>query len=1030
MLPIYLFGQEALVFEQNNYRTPENPYYWKFRKPFADYWQQDVHYRIQAKLIDTARRIDGREQLTYWNNSPDTLKVLYFHLYQNAFQPGSYLHQLNEQGKLKNTFGPNEAQGLGTVVENLMVDGENTEIELYNTILRVKLNKTIPPGTSVDISMKFQTWFDQGSMRRRMKVFEHSGVQHFDGVHWYPRICVYDRKFGWTTDQHLGKEFYGDYGTWDVQLDFPVQYVVEATGNLVNRSEVMPEELRKKLDISNFKTPGTVTEIIKPDGSYKSWKYHAENVHDFAFTADPTYRIGEASWNGIQCIALAQEPNAHAWQPTAEYVAKIVQIYSEDIGMYAYPKMVAADARDGMEYPMITLNSGNWPGHQFVIAHEVGHNWFFGMLGNNETYRASMDEGFTQFLTAWSLKEVSGRKERPNALEERVVYLGYLRHAMEENSARLNIHSDHFNSAERHGGGYGQVYYKTASMLYNLEYVLGDQTFQAAMRHYFNKWKIAHPYWEDFRTAITEYTKRDLNWFFDQWIETTDRIDYKLEKPKRLHERKDSFCYKLEIERLGEMEMPIDLLVELSNGKKMSYLIPNGLQHKVVSGMQVLDPWIGWNMVAPEYETEQCFEAELKQLIIDSSGRLSDINWLNNQWKRRFEHKFSLFNRPSQNRFAYGLMYSPDLWYNSIDGVKAGLRVQGGYMGIRHVFDLSAWYNTGVFPGLDYNEEQSRQRQLFNYALKYHHRIGQMTDLEIDSRILDGLQLQVLGVKRRWGNQELKFSMRSLVRRRAADLNYTHAPELWQASKWNNSFNVAYARDYKYPTGNGHIALQLRNASLFSDYNYSWIKTEVINRNRLGHKLALNTRFFAGYISGNGAPESRIYLAGASPEEWMDQKWLRSRAWFPDGWAVYGNDFGNVQYGGGLNVRGNAAYRATEVNADGDTISVFAGRSGISASAELDYTALLPTKFRNGRKPLSLQSYLFGDAGLLGTAQGHSGLRFNAGLGFLAQLRAQGIAGTNPLRIRLDLPVFINRIAANNGDYLQFRWVIGINRAF
>ena len=135
----------------------------------------------------------------------------------------------------------------------------------------------------------------------------------------------------------------------------------------------------------------------------KVWRYHAENVHDFAFTADPTYRIGEAEWNGIKCIAMAEEPHASKWQNAAEYCAKTIEAHSTWFGMYAYPKMVVADARDGMEYPMLTLDGGSDPGYRGLFVHEIGHNWFYGMVGTNETYRAMLDEGFTQFLTGWGL---------------------------------------------------------------------------------------------------------------------------------------------------------------------------------------------------------------------------------------------------------------------------------------------------------------------------------------------------------------------------------------------------------------------------------------------------------------------------------------------------------------------------------------------------------------------------------------------------------------------------------------------------
>ncbi len=190
-------------------------------------------------------------------------------------------------------------------------------------------------------------------------------------------------------------------------------YILDGTGVLVNEPEVLPADLRKQLDISNFaKKPigSPASEIIKPDGTTKTWKYHAENVHDFAFTADPTYRIGEVrTKDGVRCIALAQERNAAGWQDAAAFTAKVIETYSRDFGQYAYPKMIVADAQDGMEYPMLTLDGGLYPGYHFVIAHEVGHNWFFGMVGNNETYRAALDEGFTQYLTAWSLNRIDGK---------------------------------------------------------------------------------------------------------------------------------------------------------------------------------------------------------------------------------------------------------------------------------------------------------------------------------------------------------------------------------------------------------------------------------------------------------------------------------------------------------------------------------------------------------------------------------------------------------------------------------------------
>lgn len=516
-----------------------NPLYWKARKPDAAYWQQDVHYTISAKMDETDNRIDGTESLIYTNNSPDELSVVYFHLYQNAFVKGSYLHNLEKEKGQKPRLGKHEAAGEGAIVEDIRVDGTPATTVLDNTILQVTLPKALQPGGQITIALRFKTWYDNGTTRRRMQMYDAWGQKHYNGCQWYPKISVYDRKAGWDTYQHLNKEFYGDFGTFDVSLDFPDNYVLEATGELTNRTEALPDDLRRKLDLKNFATKkwGEAPSVITPyvAGNRKTWKYHAEGVHDFAFTADPSYRIGDTTWNGIECVAIVQEPHASGWQNAPEYIAKIIRTFSEDIGPYGYPKMVAADANDGMEYPMLTLDGGSDPGYRGLLVHEIGHNWFYGMVGSNETYRAALDEGFTQFLTAWGLRRLEGdtayappaknkwvrRHTEPSTVLDRTVLNAYTADALSRNELPLATHSNDFHDALGHEGGYRQVYYKTASMLYNLQYVLGDSLFQQAMRHYFLQWRFAHPYFEDFRASIIQFTHVDLNWFFDEWIETT-----------------------------------------------------------------------------------------------------------------------------------------------------------------------------------------------------------------------------------------------------------------------------------------------------------------------------------------------------------------------------------------------------------------------------------------------------------------------------------------------------------------------------
>ena len=347
---IILFLAVAISAQVDNwYRSTENTLYWKNRKPFEGYWQQDVQYKIKASLSEQTDIVDGVLNLTYYNNSPDTLSIVYFHLYQNAFIKGSYLEKLNMKNGFKQKFGKYENNQLGTAIERMQVNGQDAPSYWDNTIYKVELPQALLPNTSCLITVKFKTYFDDGgTQRRRMKLFKDAwGNKQYDGVHWYPRICVYDRKFGWETDQHLGKEFYGDFGSYDVELTLPSHYVLDATGVLQNRDEVLPAELRAKLDLKNFKDKkwdsAPDSTILPKNGTTKTWKFHADNVHDFAWVADPTFRIGEQELilpNGhkISCVALAQEPHASGWQDAAMFTSKVIEIYSRDIGAYAYPR--------------------------------------------------------------------------------------------------------------------------------------------------------------------------------------------------------------------------------------------------------------------------------------------------------------------------------------------------------------------------------------------------------------------------------------------------------------------------------------------------------------------------------------------------------------------------------------------------------------------------------------------------------------------------------------------------------------------
>ena len=1066
------------VGNDNAYRSSENKYYWGNRMPDMAYWEQDVQYKMYAKMKEEDNMIEGAEELTYWNNSPDTLTYVYFHLYQNAFIKGSHLHDLEHANHVKTRMGKKEAAGLGIVLDKITVDNQGVKTELDNTIMKIYLPKPLVPGSKVVIKMNFNTYYDNGSTRRRMQMYNAWGFMHYNGCQWFPKICVYDRMHGWDTYQHLNREFYGDFGLYDVTLDFPSNYILEASGVLQNRQEVLPDTLRAKLDIKNFankkwnEPPSTIIPYVK--GERKQWHFVANNVHDFAFTADPSFRIGTSYWNGVECVALVQEPHAARWQNAPDYINKIIKTFSQTIGMYCYPKIVAADAQDGMEYPMITMDGGSEPGYRGLFVHEIGHNWFYGQVGSNETYRAAMDEGFTQFLTAWGLRLIDGDTmytgstkrgyrshfTEPTLVLDRNILNSYTSAALNKTELQLNTHSDDFHSALGQGGGYGIVYYKTATMLYNLQLVLGDSLCEAAIHHYFEQWKFAHPYFEDFRASVIQFTHVDLAWFFDEWFETTKTLDYGIGGIHKVHGT-DSFLIKFH--RKGEMLMPIDFTITAKDGSKHSYYIPNTWFEKQTAAT-TLPKWYGWGKLDPEYTAEVEIPSGIKNVQIDTTYRFADRDMVDDYKTRglclspmAIKTKLDGGLNSQFDRRKYRLYIRPDLWWNPIDGIKAGVHFEGDYINTLYKIDATIWWNTHALQENAYlaNEGQSTYANYapVNYTFNY---ISPLTrnipkvQLQINSRYLDGLWYHRGGLN--WLANEsntVQLSGQTMWRPTSSDFDYLIDPADWSSSagRKNNSLNLQWVHRYNYYNGAGRYTFSLHAPILEKDelpFNYSYAQLESVNYNYIG-RLEVRTRLFGRYGLGTQLPsESALYMAGASPEDEMENKYTRTLGFIPSTWDdISRYDVNHFQEGGGLGLRGYAGYFAPDQR-NGSLMEGYKGRSGASANLELGLENYMPWKPRLLHNWLHAGVYAFGDAGVMELSNfslpnyyfitptnAWSSLHVDAGVGFAFTIKSFGVfEKAKPLTIRIDLPIFLNRPPYSNDQYATLRYVVGINRAF
>ena len=1020
----------------NTYRSPCNPHYWKNRLPYPGYWQQDVYYRINAYLNTDSHFIDATLHLTYWNNSPDTLDKVFFHLYQNAFQPGSYYDRYVRDSRIKPMYGPYESQKLGTVIFQLAVDGKPVNFKIHNTIMEVPLPRKLLPEDSITFTIRFRTYFDdKGNLRRRMKMFdvyvkdtstnEIIKMKHYDAVHWYPRISVYDRKFGWTTDQHLDKEFYGDFGTFEVTINAPECYVIEATGNLLNRPETLPDSLFRQLHISNFitRTAGKYSYLFGDCSKRKTWHFYAENVHDFAFTADPTYRIDTARWQNITCVVLVQEPHARYWQNVADFTCQVVSIYYRDFGPYIWHKVVVADARDGMEYPMLTLCGGIEPHNYGLIAHEVGHMWFFGHIGNNETYRAFLDEGFTQFLTVWALEKTGNkiswwgspvqRKFRdPILVRDARIYMGYIMDAQRKMDMPLATHSSDFNNAPRHGGGYRHVYYKTAAMLQHLRMILGDSLFLKAMQYYYRKWYLCHPYEEDFRKAIIEFTRMDLNFLFDAYMYTTRRFDYSITKLRTKKLNTGSYMITIKLKRKEEGTSPLRVFLYGSNDSLLkSYYIPyNWWSTPAQPDAIVLKPWYGWGpRFNRRYTITDTLDVKPRRVVIDSANLMPDIYVPDNSLPRSVKIFINTGIAHPPQRYYRIVTLRPALWWNSYSGIMAGIYVFSDYMKYRHTINTWVWFTPSTLPWW-----------MIHYSTHLE-KLLPLAKLKISLSNIAGLQEYSASISHKLkrpytlNNHTLKYSLISI------NINNPHLylPFPEYSEPWSGQFHLLISlgasSTWKIPS---RLIPQIKTMAEFTQAVYapekqdlySWIALSASWHLNINRKLLRASQRLYLWSSVYGTPPLLLQpgLASAPLYEWrlnpvvitgvLPEQWLHS----PPGSGIW-------YVKGGANIRAFAGYHIPYPIIASLNTQLTAPIINNILTKTLSYTLL--KRFVN----IQLEAYAFLDMGWVG--KGSLSLTpsldpvpyTGTGIGTSLTIRRVGVFdGLIPLTVRVEAPLWDN----------------------
>ncbi|UCE17730.1 MAG: M1 family metallopeptidase [Gemmatimonadota bacterium] len=983
-------------------------------------WQQAVVYTIRVSLDTHEEKLTGHEILMYTNNSPDTLYEVHFHLYQNAFQPGSYLDN-KFRSRHNYTLADLNGEDRGWIQISHLRNGSGDLLaqETDNTIMRVPLNRPLPPGEQAAFEMDFVTKIG----KRAWRINAQGG--QFVISQWYPKICVYDDCGGWHTDQHFGHEFYGEFGSFDVEITVPSDFIVGATGVLINRADVLPDTLMEKLDIKNYGgTPEYLWPKINLRGdTTKTWIFRAENVHDFAWCADRTFRIGTAEWEGVHIYTLVRERKAHTWHDAAEATRNAIRLFSENFGTYPYPQMTVADVDQGMEYPMIVMCGGTSPSYQYLFYHEIGHNWFYGAVGSNETAYPCLDEGFTTYLTAFALDSLVEEYENLDWPDlktwyERTFYQKrnmrlsryhkYLTLAKTGYEEKVLIHSDQTRERLTYRNS---AYNKPAITLYMLEYVLGDDVFNEVVRTYYERYTFHHPYPDDFMAIAEEISGRPLHWFFEQWWNTTKTCDYAVASLKNKKLSSGQYEVNIGLRRCGEIIMPIDLVLTLADGTRQKLIIPIDQFSKQEEGAIVLEPWYGWDEFNRMYTASVSLPTKAISAEIDPSLRLAETSRLNNRSGLLPKLDVRLDNLyvdyPTWD--AYHITFRPSFAYNDVDGLKSGLICEGSYMKTEysadHHFRGGLWIGpmSGEF---DYN---------IHYTTPVRH-FGRLTNF-----ILKGSRIE--------GRSEIALGFSDVYRRMLGGFPYTtldltaQRMELHDASylisPWDDGVVTTVEAQFGHHTRtrrvHTHLCASFVTNTFKSDYDFSRVDVAVVKNFNLGRSWHMNSRFYWGHGEGDVPMQRQFYLTGANPAEEYDAQFYRSKGGLPNVWRKDGH----LHKGGGGNMRGYL-----EQNEIGNRILAF--------NLELNFPKILRRPLATlpliGKHLSTIENYAFFDMGDIRQKDYTFTFQHDAGLGFLWTV-PKIPPRLGKYIIRADFPVYVSHPLPDE-DELEFRWLVALGHAF
>jgi hypothetical protein len=599
------------------------------------YWQQHATYKMDVVMDVKNYQYKGKQELVYTNNSSDTLKKVYYHLFNNAFQPGSEMDariqsikdpdarmvSKNKVGDLVikesriKTLKPNEMGYLN--ITNFKQDGLVAIAKSVGTILEVTLAKPILPNSKTTFTLDFD-----GQVPVQIR---RSGRNNVEGIElsmaqWYPKMAEFDFE-GWHADPYIAREFHGVWGDFDIKITIDKDYVLGGTGYLQNKNEVG----------HGYQDAGI--KVVHPKKTKKlTWHFVAPMVHDFAWAADKNYIHDVVKGPNDVDIHFLYKNNPKTiqnWKLLEPLMVRVMDSFNRKIGDYPYKQYSFIQGGDGgMEYAMCTLmlGDGTLEGLFGTATHELGHSWFQHVLASNESKHPWMDEGFTTYAEDFVLNEMAVKKAENPFKANYAAYYNLVESGKEQPQT---THGDRYDENRPYSIS---SYVKGSIFLSQLGYIIGEKKLDETIERYYRDYKFKHPTPNDIKRTAERVSGANLDWYLTDWTQTTNTIDYGIKDVKD-----NSGTTTVTLERIGRMPMPIDLKVEYTDGTTESFYIPLRMMSfekenpNPAVKRTVLNDW-AWAYPTYEFSISKSKTA-IKKITIDPSGLMADVKQSNNVYE-------------------------------------------------------------------------------------------------------------------------------------------------------------------------------------------------------------------------------------------------------------------------------------------------------------------------------------------------------------------------------------------------------------